>query len=87
MKKIFNNVYTKNKYLLGVILIMAAIILMTAVCSKESEPPAEVQAGENPFFSDYKTAFNVPPFDLIKNEHFVPAFEEGMKLRVLRIPL
>ncbi len=25
------------------------------------------------------TPFNVPPFDLIKNEHFLPAIEEGIK--------
>ncbi len=33
----------------------------------------------NPFFSEYNTPFNVPPFHLIQNEHFMPAFEEGMK--------
>lgn len=33
----------------------------------------------NPFFSEYKTPFQTPPFDLIKNEHYFPAFEEGMK--------
>jgi len=33
----------------------------------------------NPFFSEYKTPFQVPPFDLIETEHFMPAFEEGMK--------
>jgi peptidyl-dipeptidase Dcp len=34
---------------------------------------------ENPFFKPYQTAFNVPPFPLIKNEHFLPAIEEGIK--------
>ncbi|MCP4902442.1 MAG: M3 family metallopeptidase, partial [bacterium] len=34
--------------------------------------------GENPFFADYGTEFNVHPFDRIVPEHFVPAFEEGM---------
>ena len=33
----------------------------------------------NPFLSDYKTPFGVPPFDLIENEHFIPAFEEGIR--------
>lgn len=31
----------------------------------------------NPFFSEYDTPFGVPPFDLIKNEHFVPAYKAG----------
>lgn len=32
----------------------------------------------NPFFSPYKTPFGVPPFDLIKPEHFEPAIDEGI---------
>jgi len=32
----------------------------------------------NPFFSPYKTPFEVPPFNLIKNEHFKPAFDKGI---------
>jgi peptidyl-dipeptidase Dcp len=33
----------------------------------------------NPFLSDYNTPFGVPPFDLIENEHFIPAFKEGIR--------
>ncbi|MCF2442740.1 M3 family metallopeptidase [Dyadobacter sp. CY345] len=33
----------------------------------------------NPFFLEYTTPFQVPPFDKIKTEHFLPAVEEGMK--------
>jgi peptidyl-dipeptidase Dcp len=33
---------------------------------------------ENPFFREWKTPFQVPPFEQIKNEHFKPAFEKGM---------
>lgn len=32
----------------------------------------------NPFFSEYKTPFEVPPFDKIAVEHFIPAFEKGI---------
>jgi len=32
----------------------------------------------NPFFSAYNTPFNVPPFDKIKIEHFIPAIKEGI---------
>lgn len=35
--------------------------------------------GTNPFFSEYNTPFDVPPFELIEDEHFMPAFEEGIK--------
>jgi peptidyl-dipeptidase Dcp len=34
---------------------------------------------ENPFFKDWKTPFKTPPFNLIKIEHFLPAFKEGIK--------
>ncbi|MFO7978086.1 MAG: M3 family metallopeptidase [Bacteroidales bacterium] len=34
---------------------------------------------DNPFFQAYQTPFGVPPFDQIENQHFMPAFEEGMR--------
>lgn len=33
----------------------------------------------NPFLSDYKTPFEVPPFDKIQNKDYLPAIEEGIK--------
>ncbi len=33
---------------------------------------------DNPFFSEYNTPFGVPPFNLIENDHFLPAFKEGI---------
>ena len=39
----------------------------------------------NPFLTEYTTPFGVPPFDKIENEHFIPAFEEGMKLQQAEI--
>ena len=33
----------------------------------------------NPFFTDYDTPFGVPPFDIIENDHFLPAFKEGIR--------
>jgi peptidyl-dipeptidase Dcp len=32
----------------------------------------------NPFFSEYNTPFNVPPFEKIMAKHYMPAFEKGM---------
>jgi len=34
---------------------------------------------DNPFFSDYKTPFQVPPFDKIDSTDYLPAFLEGIK--------
>jgi peptidyl-dipeptidase Dcp len=33
---------------------------------------------DNPLLATWTTPFGVPPFDLIKPEHFVPAFEQAM---------
>ncbi len=33
---------------------------------------------ENPFFKEWTTPFGVPPFEEIKEEHFVPAVQEGI---------
>jgi len=40
---------------------------------------------ENPFFSEFDTPFQVPPFDKIKEEHYLPAFKEGMELQNMEI--
>jgi peptidyl-dipeptidase Dcp len=33
---------------------------------------------DNPFFETYKNKYGAPPFDKIKNEHYMPAFKEGI---------
>jgi len=34
---------------------------------------------DNPFFGTYKNKYGAPPFDKIKNEHYMPAFKAGIK--------
>jgi peptidyl-dipeptidase Dcp len=34
---------------------------------------------QNPFFSEYQTPFQTPPFELIKEAHYLPAFQEGIR--------
>lgn len=41
---------------------------------------SEKKSGENPFFAEWTTPYGVPPFDEIRPEHFLPAFERGMSL-------
>lgn len=38
------------------------------------------QAENNPLLESYATPFQTPPFDLIKTEHYEPAFEKGISL-------
>lgn len=40
----------------------------------------EKNLSDNPLLSEFKTPYDVPPFDKIKNEHFLPAFKEAIKL-------
>jgi peptidyl-dipeptidase Dcp len=53
---------------------MSAAVLILVSCKNNKE-----QKSDNPFFSEWDTPYGVPPFDEIKNEHFMPAFEEAMK--------
>ncbi|MGI6320118.1 MAG: M3 family metallopeptidase [Bacteroidales bacterium] len=34
---------------------------------------------QNPFLEEWTTPYGIPPFDKIKVEHYIPAFEVGMK--------
>jgi len=40
---------------------------------------------ENPLFSEFDTPFQVPPFDKIQEEHYLPAFKEGMEQQNMEI--
>ncbi len=42
---------------------------------------AQSMNNDNPFFKEYSTPFQTPPFDKIKEEHYLPAFEEGIKIK------
>jgi len=39
----------------------------------------EGKAQENPFFSEFKTPYQVPDFQKIKLEHYLPAYQEAIK--------
>lgn len=43
------------------------------------------QEETNPFFSSYQTPFETPPFDRIKNEHFLPAIKKGIEFQQTEI--
>lgn len=40
--------------------------------------PGEQQS-QNPFFTEYETPFEVPPFDEIEEDDFIPAFKKGIE--------
>ena len=62
-------------------LMMLAVLLLSVGCqTKTSE--SETTNTMNPFFEVYNTPFETPPFDLIKAEHYLPAFKKGMAKQV-----
>ena len=63
-----------NKKLIKMIALSAITL---AACSSNNEPKTETES-LNPFLTEYTTPFQVPPFDQIKNEHYLPAFEAGI---------
>jgi peptidyl-dipeptidase Dcp len=55
------------------ILISISMILLLFGCTPKAEKV------DNPFFAEYDTPFNAPPFDKITEDHFMPAYTEAMK--------
>ena len=67
------NIMTKK-----LINMIALSVITLASCTSKPEQKTEVES-PNPFLTEYTTPFQVPPFDQIKNEHYMPAFEAGIK--------
>ncbi len=54
------------------LLIATAALMLTVGCKDK-------KAMENPFFAEWNTPYEIPDFGRIKTEHYMPAFEEGMR--------
>lgn len=52
-----------------IMVLLSSLILLTA-CNKEEK---------NPFLTEWNTPFGTPPFDKIKQEHYLPAYNAGLK--------
>ncbi|HOI09849.1 MAG TPA: M3 family metallopeptidase, partial [Myxococcota bacterium] len=42
------------------------------------ETPAQAAAPDNPFFEEWTTPYGLPPFDRIREDHFLPAIRAGI---------
>ena len=60
---------------------ITGLILMVIVMAS----CADMGKDQNPLLTEYNTPFGVPPFAKIKNEHFMPAFQEGIRQQEERI--
>ena len=54
--------------------------LAFAACAGEAPGPtgSVVSGHDNPLLAEWHTDFGVPPFDLIRNEHYLPGMREAM---------
>jgi peptidyl-dipeptidase Dcp len=52
------------------LLYLIPVCLLMASCLNQSA---------NPFFTEWKTPHQTPPFDQIKEKHYLPAFQEGIR--------
>ncbi len=68
---------------------MSAVILATGGCAKLHLPgrsaPAPAAIGSNPLLVESTLPYHAPRFDLIRNEHYQPAIEEGMRRQLAEI--
>jgi peptidyl-dipeptidase Dcp len=65
---------------IGITLI--AVTLIFSSCNQKKAPQKDMN---NPFFKEYTTPFQVPPFNEIKLEHYMPATEEGISEQIAEI--
>lgn len=54
---------------------MVTVLSLLTMTSCKNKTSADMN---NPFFSEFNTPFNVPPFEKIQARHYLPAFEKGM---------
>jgi peptidyl-dipeptidase Dcp len=62
--------------------IIFLLTIMTIVSFSACKQAKEVK---NPFFTEYQTSFQVPPFDKIDSTDYMPAYVDGMKQHMTEI--
>ncbi len=64
-----------------ILLILGLILIISC------EQKFKLDPNINPFFQEWNTQFEVPPFLDIKNEHYMPAFKKGMEENLKEIDI
>src|SRR6266576_301970 len=62
---------------LGIIVAMTDIAAISVIA--QTSPVQNSSIADNPFLTESSLPYHVPPFDKIKDEHFVPAIDAGMR--------
>ena len=68
---------TSSDAALGIIVAMTHIAAISVVA--QTSPVQNPNTADNPLLTESSLPYHVPPFDKIKDEHFAPAIEAGMR--------
>jgi peptidyl-dipeptidase Dcp len=68
---------TSAEAALGVIVAMTHIAAISVIA--QTSPVQNPNMADNPFLTESSLPYHIPSFDKIKDEHFVPAIEAGMR--------
>lgn len=60
----------------SLLMLLSALLIAFTGCKSGQKTTLDAN---NPFFAEYTTPFQVPPFDKIDTSHYLPAFIEGIK--------
>ena len=55
------------------------VALLMIGCKAENKVSKEIDS-DNPFLTEWETPYGTPPFDQIKQEHYLPAFEKAVQM-------
>ncbi len=71
------------------IFIAAGLSLALTTAAAQEKPAADLAANlaENPFMAPSTLPYHMPPFDKIRNQDFVPAFNEAMRQQLAEVKL
>ncbi|HLV30658.1 MAG TPA: M3 family metallopeptidase, partial [Chitinispirillaceae bacterium] len=59
--------------------LLLTVVFATGLIACQNQSNVSELDMNNPFFKEWNTPYGVPPFDEIKEEHYVPAIQEGIK--------
>lgn len=66
-------------------LIFALFVAILFIACNEQQNTTSSMDTDNPLLQDFTNEYGIPPFDLIKTEHFLPAFKATMEQQMTAI--
>src|SRR2546423_6970291 len=82
MKNIYRISLVRASALTAAVMVVGACATSSTVANPASAPAS---LASNPLFVESTLPYHAPRFDLIRNEHYQPALEEGMRQQLAEI--